>query len=895
VQLTPGTRIGPYEILAPLGAGGMGEVYKARDSKLDRIAAIKVLPDTLSRDPERLARFEREAKTLAAIDHPNVARVYGVEDSGGVGALAMEYVDGSPIRGPVPLDTALDYARQIADALEATHDKGIVHRDLKPANILVTPDGRIKVLDFGLATPADTRVSAEVDHGFTRTMGLTQAGVVMGTAAYMSPEQARGKLVDRRTDIWAFGAVLAELITGKPLFEGETASDVVVKVLGPEPDLTSLPSRVQYVVARCLRADPRKRWQAIGDARLALDEEPQLAAANTVPSSRGAYRLPWIVAGVMFLAAAAASIYGWRTGRRETAPLMVRVETDTLAPDLPLHQEVAYASVSVRISPDGTRLIYPVRDAKGRQMLAMRPINESKATLIEGTEGGFDPFFSPDGQSIGFFADSKLKRVGISGGLAVTLAEATNPRGATWGEDGTIVAALTNNDGLSRIVAGSKPQPFTRLKQGEATHRWPQFLPGGRSILFTNADNLSNYEGATIEIAELKTGERRIVQNGGYFGRYAESGHLLYIRGGALFAAGMRPSGERTPGDPVQILSDVASSANSAAGRFDVSRTGVLVYDSGKTAVEIWGIAGFDAAGKRKPQPQLSAPGAYTSLRFSPEGQRLAVSLETKGVDTYVYDMRRDLLTRLTFTGKEAMLAVWAPDGQHLTYQELGGERNVLAWMRADGAGSPVKLADGNGLVAYSFTGDGRQLAYHQRDGQGFRIFVLPLDLSDPDHPQAGNPIPFSKPGANEMHPRISQDQRWIAYDSNESGTYEVYVQPFRPAGGEGKWQVSFGGGIYPIWSRDGRTLFFVRPDNHIMAASYGVTGNSFVSSKPQLWSQQQLVAPIGEPNYDVSPDGTYVEALVPPNGDGKTTSHTTFLVNFFDELRRRVPGTRLP
>jgi Tol biopolymer transport system component len=889
------TKLGPYEIIAPIGAGGMGEVYRAKDTKLEREVAIKVLPPAVAQDPERLARFEREAKVLASLNHPNIAQIYGIEESDGVRALVMELVPGEPLKGPLPLPIALDYGKQIAEALEAAHDKGIVHRDLKPANILVTPGDVVKVLDFGLAF-VENRETTDPNNSPTLTVSPTRAGMIMGTAAYMSPEQARGKQADKRADIWAFGAVFYEMLTGQQLFRGETVSDILVEVLGKEPDLSALPAHARYVVERCLRKDPRKRWQAIGDVRIALEEGvPESAAAPVTAAEAKRPWLPWAIAAALLLVAAATSFMAWRASKSAAGsgdlPL-IRLDADL---GLDAHVATAYASSITAISPDGTRLLYPVRGQDGKQMLASRLLNEKAGTVIAGTENGSGPFFSPDGQSIGFFADGKLKRIALNSGTPVTLAEASNPRGGSWGEDGTIIASLINTSGLSRIPAsGGTPQALTQLRDGEVTHRWPQVLPGGKAVLFTASRNLSDYESANVEVLTFKTGEVKVVQQGGYFGRYAASGHLLYVRDGTLFALNMDGSALKTRGQPVPLLDDVASSSTSAAGQFDVSRNGIFIYHSGKTLPETWSIENFDAGGSKKDQPQLSKSSAYFSPRFSPDGKRLAVGMEGKGVDLYVYDFQTDVLSRLTFFGELAYAPVWTPDGKHIVLQLARGDTQSLLWIRSDGAGMAQTLLEGKAVVEpHSISPDGRRVAYQQRSKTDFEIWTLPLDLTDPDHPKPGKPEPFAQTAANEVQPVFSPDGRWMAYASDESGVYEVYVRPFPNAAGGGKWQVSSGGGTLPAWSQDGRNLFFETADNRIMAASYTANGVSFSPGKPRPWSDKQLTMPSASENYDVAPDGTRIEALVATSEVNPKSIHVTFLLNFFDELRRRTTQTK--
>jgi tRNA A-37 threonylcarbamoyl transferase component Bud32 len=903
MPLSAGDKLGPYEILAPIGAGGMGEVYKARDTKLDRQVAIKVLPDALARDPERLARFEREAKVLASLNHSNIAQIYGIEESGPAGsdatrALVMELVPGAPVQGPLPLNTALNYAKQIAEALEAAHDKGIVHRDLKPANILVTPSDVIKVLDFGLASMQGREQEAADPHNSpTLTISSTRAGMILGTAAYMSPEQARGKPIDKRADIWAFGAVLYEMISGQALFRGETVSDILVEILGKEPDLSALPRHARYVVERCLRKDIRKRWQAIGDVRIALEEGPPESSApvRTVEVKRS--HLPWAIAGLLLLVALAALFTAWRATR--SAPgsgdlPLIRLDTD-LGPEA--HVGAAYGASISAISPDGSTLVYPVRGQDGKQRLAYRILDKKAGSVIAGTEDGSGPFFSPDGQSIGFFADGKMKRTALNGGAPVTLAEASNPRGASWGEDGTIVASLTNTAALYRIPASAGlPQPLTQLRDGEVTHRWPQVLPGGQAVMFTASKNLSDYESASVEVLAYKTGEIKVVQQGGYFGRYTTSGHLLYVHDGTLFAVGMDAAAIKTRGQPVPILDDVAASSTSAAGMFDFSRTGVFVYRSGKAQPETWSIENLDASGAKKNQPQLSKSAAYFTPHFSPDGRRLALGIEAKGVDLYVYEFQSDVLSRLTFFGQLTYNPIWTPDGKHIVYQFGRGDTQALSWIRSDGAGESQKLLEGKALVEpHSISPDGRRVAYQQRSDTNFDIWTMPLDVTDPDHPKPGMPEPFAQTTANEVQPAFSPDGRWMAYASDESGAYEVYVRPFPDTAGGGKWQISSSGGKVPVWSRDGKRLFFEGLDNRIMVAGYAVNGASFSPGKPGLWSDKQLTAPTVDQNFDLAPDGTRIEALVAaaPTEESKASVHVTFLLNFFDELRRRVGAGR--
>jgi len=597
MTLTPGNRLGPYEILAPIGAGGMGEVYRARDTKLDREVAIKVLPAALAQDPERLARFEREAKVLAALNHSNIAQIYGVEDR----ALVMELVPGESLKGPLPLETALNYAKQIADALEAAHEKGITHRDLKPANIMITPEGVVKVLDFGLAAVSFDPASGSADrpNSPTLTMQATQTGMLMGTAAYMSPEQAAGKPVDKRADIWSFGVVLWEMLTGKRLFDGETISHTLADVLRAPIDFDKLPRETPHAVRdllkRCLDRDVKTRLRDIGEARVVISrvgrepEAPVSAAAAT--SSLG--RLPWIAAGVLAVALGIALWAPWRSEKPVDRPLM-RLDV-YLGPDA-----IPGVDSSVAISPDGSRIVFPIQGPDGKPLLATRLLDQAASTPVPGTENGSYPFFSPDGQWIGFYADSKLKKVSLRGGAPVTLSDvsATVPGGASWGENGDIVASSGSLGGLQSIPAsGGAPHAVTNLTKQEYTHLMPQVLPGGNAVLFTALGTSPSFDDANIEAVSLKTGAVKTLLSGGYFGRYlatnGSTGHLVYVHQGVLSAVAFDPVRLEIRGSPEQILEDVAGAATSP---FDFSRNGTLVYHAGIAADQKWPVVWMDSA-----------------------------------------------------------------------------------------------------------------------------------------------------------------------------------------------------------------------------------------------------------------------------------------------------------
>ena len=498
--MTPQSTIGHYRITAKLGAGGMGEVWRAIDTKLGREVAVKVLPASLTQDPEGMARFEREAKVLALLNHPNIAQIYGVEDC----ALVMEMVEGQTLKGPLPVGTALDYARQIADALEAAHEKGIVHRDLKPGNIMVTPAGVVKVLDFGLARVAE-EAGGDPENSPTVTVSPTRIGAILGTAGYMSPEQARGKPVDRRADIWAFGCVLYEMLTGKAAFPGETTTDILAGVVGKDPDWTLVPAQVRRLLQRCLEKDPKKRLRDIGDVWEPLGTAEAPAAPKT--------RWPWIAMAALAIIAIVASGIAWR--ERPVEYPLIRVSVD-LGPDA-----VVGLSTTVAISPDGRRIVYPARGPDGKQQLATRLLDQAQPALLPGTEGGVAPFFSPDGQWIGFFSSVQLKKIRVQGGAPIVLATVNGAGyGASWGDGDNLIAAMGVVFPLSRIPqGGGAPQILTKLDARDLSHRWPQVLPGGRAVLFSASPNAASWDNANVEAASLQDGVPKIVERGAYFGR----------------------------------------------------------------------------------------------------------------------------------------------------------------------------------------------------------------------------------------------------------------------------------------------------------------------------------------------------------------------------------------
>ena len=888
--MSPDQTIAHYRIVAKLGEGGMGEVWRATDTKLGRDVAIKILPYSFADDPDRMARFHREAQLLASLNHPGIAAIYGVEDR----ALVMELVPGPTLaeriaQGAVPLDEALPLIHQLIDALEYAHERGVVHRDLKPANIKITPEGKLKVLDFGLAKAmSGDSAAGDPRSSPTLSMRATQLGTIMGTAAYMAPEQARGQNVDKRADIWAFGVLVCEMLTGSPPFEGPTVSDTLAAVLTRDFDSRRVPAPAQPLVRACLEKDVRRRLRDIGDGRRLLVETLQPAVA---PESARFASPAWvIVSAALVVALAAVSWIAWRATRPIERQL-IRFSVD-LGPDA-----MVGSRTTVALSPDGTRVVFPARSPQGALYLATRTLDQPAVTMLPGTEEGADPFFSPDGQWIGFFAAGKLKKISVQGGAAVNLCAAPSARGAAWTEDGFIVFAPNLNSGLQRVPdSGGPPQPLTDPRAThEVTHRWPQVLPGGETILFTGSVSAGDYDAAAIHALSLKTGRITTVQSGGFFGRYLPSGHLIYVHQGTLFAARFDLARLQIRGAALPVQDEIGANSLSGSGQFNFSRTGIFAYLAGKGPSQA-SILMVDAAGNASPL-QNSAR-IYLTPRFSPDGKRLAFGLNNSGLgELWVYDFDRQTTTQLTFGARLARSPAWTPDGKHIVLAAGGKQGGYdLWWVRSDGVGDPQLILNSEGSLDYpsSFTPDGKRLAYFVDGGQGsFDIWTLPLDTADPDHPKAGRPEPFLHTPASEIQPEFSPDGKWIAYASDENGMNEVYVRPFRPGAAPpgGQWRVSTTGGKAPVWSRDGRRIFYLAGDNRIMVADCTAHGESFEHGTPHRWSDRQFIDVLQSPlrMIDNAPDGRHFVSIG-GNSAPQGATHVTFLLNFFDELKRRLP-----
>jgi Tol biopolymer transport system component/tRNA A-37 threonylcarbamoyl transferase component Bud32 len=900
-MLSSGTKLGTYEITALIGAGGMGEVYRAHDTKLGRDVAIKVLPEQFAREPERLARFQREAKMLAALNHHNIAAIYGLEQSGSTHYLVMELVEGPTLAeriaaGPVPVEETLPIAKQVADAVEYAHDHNVIHRDLKPANIKVTAEGMVKVLDFGLAKAmSDEPTAAEISNSPTLSMAATRQGVILGTAAYMSPEQAKGKQADRRADVWAFGVVVFELLAGKQAFHGDDVTEVLAAVVMREPAFDALPAKtpaaIRNLVRRCLEKSLKRRLQHIGEARITVEDTLSGAttaapAAAAAAPSKTRERITQVAAAAMTLIAIAFAIGFVLRAPKPQQPMRLSAE---IGVDASLYTASGPSAI---FSPDGTRLVLVATGSDQKRHIYVRALDQLQASALSGTENAGDPFFSPDGQWIGFFADGKLKKISVQGGAAVTLCDAPSDRGGSWGDDGTIVFAPSIRGALSKVSsAGGTPQPLTSLDKqaGESTQRWPQVLSGGQALLFTSSGNGTNFEDSDIVVYSMASGQRKTVLRGGFYARYLPSGHVVYMHEGTLFAVPFDLQRLETTGQPAPIIEGVVTAPGSGGAQFSFSDTGNLAYVAGGTGVQNVSIYWMDHEGKF--MPLRETPGSYFNPAFSPDGKRLALDLDDgKRRDIWVYEWERDTLTRLTFAGEANRFPVWTPDGQRITYssQEKGGGGN-LWWIRADGAGNAQRLTESkNAQIGPSWRPDGKVLVFQQLNPDtNFDIMTLPIEGDEKSGWKPGEPKAFVNSTFAEITAAFSPDGRWLAYASNESGSYEVYVRPFPGPGG--KWQVSTGGGAAPKWSRNGKELFYTA--GKIMVVTYTASGDSFRADKPQLWSPGQFSDRTGNYNFELHPDGKRFAVLKAPGTEQAAAVNKVIIVqNWFDELKRRVP-----
>jgi len=903
-----GTTVAHYKIIDKLGEGGMGEVYRAHDSKLGREVAVKVLPELFIEDEDRLARFEREARMLAALDHANIAAIYGLEEQDGKRFLIMQLADGETLqeriaRGPVSVQDSLKIARQIAEALESAHAKGIIHRDLKPANVKVDDQGQVKVLDFGLAKAIEGDPTTSGSHPSlmespTLTAQMTGAGVLLGTAAYMSPEQARGEAADKRADLWAFGVVLWEMLTGNQLFVGKTMSDTLAGVLRDEPSLEALPhetpASVRRLLRRCLEREVHERLPDAATARLELEDalagrsdveevEPTGAAA-AAPLWRRA--LPWALLAATVVVLAAVLLAGV-TPRAPTGR-QIRLNTE-LSTD-PLFVNLGSAVV---LSPDGSQIAYVSLGSDRTDTLWLRSLDQLDSLQIAfGPQGDnpYHPFFSPDGKWLGFATPGELKKVPVTGGTPMTLCDVERSRGATWTERDTVVLAPAGNGTLFTVpAAGGEPQPLTTLNEerNEFSHRWPFAVPGGQTVIYTVGHrNMTSADDGLIAAADLDSGESKILIEGGYYAQYVPTGHLVYMRDSTLFAVTFDPVRVELTGTPSPVVQGIVTNNGPGGAQYSFSSDGTLAYVSGTVELPQYPVVWVDRDGSSSSLWDTEA--AYSGPAISPDGTKLALAvLREDNWDVWVYDLVREVATRLTFYDGYDADQFWSHDGEYLYFSsDRDGDARPYR-KRADGSGDaePMSQTEVN-FFPLSVSPDG-QWAIGESQSDNIDITILDLEAK-------GEPEPFLASEFMDRDPMFSPNGRWVAYSSNESGNYEIYVRPFPAAGG--RWQVSDGGGRFPRWSGDGKELFY-RTNEGIMSAKVGSSGESFTVGKAETLFEGTFrggmfgIAIGGYifHDYAVSLDGQRF-VMFPGRDEEDANTHATLYFNWFDELERTLP-----
>ena len=865
-----GRTIAHYEITEKIGQGGMGEVYRATDTKLKRDVALKVLPETFTQDPQRMARFTREAQVLASLNHPNIGAIHGLEEEDGIRALVLELIEGEDLseriaKGQIPLEEALKIALQIAGALEAAHEKGIIHRDLKPANVKITTEGQVKVLDFGLAKAMEEAPASSPEMTQSPTLTATQAGMILGTAAYMSPEQARGKNADARSDIWGFGVILFEMLSGRKTFQGEDITLTLASVVKEEPAWDLLPSEaglLKRVLARCLAKEPRRRFHHIADARIAIEEVvSQPAAIDRQPrSAPPAIWLPWTVAALL---AILAGFLGWRLTRSElTTQEVVRFSTT-----LPEGERLNDQYLNLVLSPDGSHLV-----AAGRKGLYRRPLSLPEFALIPGSEGGRDPFFSPDGEWIGFNVNGQLKRVPLMGGSPVTICE--SPWGAgTWGENGSIIFTQDYKSGLKRVSSnGGTPEILTTPNSSDQVlgHWWPQFLPGDNAVLFTKYR--SPLERSQISLLFLETGEQRDLVDGGFFARYVPSGHLLYMRSRTLVAAPFSLQRLELTGEGVPVLENVSLYPLTGAAHVSVSDSGILAYALEPENKELLWV---DRLGEEKRVGV--AEGNYINPRLSPDKKRVSVTIEAQNADIWIYDLARGTLTRSTSEPNYEFDGLWTLDSKSIIFHRETPQFDLYRAQAGMVTEPEMLMTSPYDKHATSISPDGKSLLYFIRTIDTLSdIWLFRLDSGD------GQPESFINTPFDEENAVFSPDGHWVAYNSDESGRPEVYLQPVSASGR--RVQVSSEGGTEPRWTRGGRELVF-RNGNAVMAVPADLESGRV--GDPSALFDGPYDNDINGSSWDADPYGSRFLLVRTP---GLSLREIHLQLNWLEELKRLVP-----
>jgi eukaryotic-like serine/threonine-protein kinase len=883
MAILPGRRLGPYEILSAIGAGGMGEVYKARDTRLDRIVAIKVLLTHLADRSESRERFEREAKTIASLNHPHICTLYDSGHQDEIDFLVMEYIEGETLaqrllKGPLPIQQELQYAIEISDALDKAHRKGITHRDLKPGNVMLTKSGS-KLLDFGLAKLKQEAAPAIPDSQLpTMKSAITGEGTILGTLQYMAPEQIEAKEVDARTDIFAFGAVVYEMATGRKAFEGKTSASVMAKILEAEPpSMASLqpmtPPALDHVVKRCMAKDPDERWQSAKDIceQLKWISESGLQAGVTVAPGReqkSKTHLVWMAAAVAVAVAVivAAVIY-----LRRTPPAEKQAVRFTVGPPEKGSFTLGLGARIFAVSPDGSKLVFTAAAGSGRSQLWIRSLDSAIAQALPGTENAIDPFWSPDSGYVAFSAGGKLKKVAISGGPVETLTEVSATLG-TWSREGVVLFAADDNRLVRVSDSGGNVTPVTMLDASrlEICHCSPQFLPDGKHFLYLAQSTRA--ENSAIYVASLDSKEKKLLLNISSNPVYVSPGYLLFHRQGTLMAQPFDANKLELTGEEVPIVEGVEFNPFNGFAVFSASNNGVLAYRGGGGAVPL-NLVWVNRNGTE--QPLSAPPHNYTFPRISPDGKRVAAGIEEGEGQIWLYDISRDALSRLTFEGSSNVDPIWTPDGKRITFK---GKGNRLFWQSADGAGNaeeltPGKLVQNN--IPSAWSPDGQELAFLE-DGVARNIWILPL--------KGRTPHVFVASPAYESAPSFSPDGRWIVYASDESGRTEIYVRPYPGPGG--KWQISTDGGTEPKWNPKGRELFY-RDGQKMMAVDY-TEQPTFSAGKPKMLFQGPYTpTPRTAADYDVNPDG---QPFLMLKATEQSPGQINVVLNWFEELKQKVP-----
>ena len=899
---------GKYRILEEIGRGGMGVVYEAEDTKLARKVAIKILPEIFIQDPDRLARFEREARVLASLNHPNIAAIHGVEEAEGKRFLVLELVEGETLaerlsKGPLPIEEALEVCLQIAEGLEGAHEKNIIHRDLKPSNVKITPGGKVKILDFGLARAIHDQIS-EVDiiKSPTITADMTQPGVILGTAAYMSPEQARGKPVDKRADIWAFGCILYECLTGKRAFAGDTITETLAAILTGEPNWQALPGaaswRVNDLLRRCLQKDRRERLHDIADARLEI-EAPAAYPSETIPARRR-FSLLWLAAGaaVIFIAGILTDRYLFR--HPQLAPsvsavtAIIKVEPGLWLEGRRRVQELERPSrTAMAISSDGKFVVYSaIEENPGPQAeprLFLRRMDQPLASPIAGTEGGINPFLSPDNRWVGFWADRTLKKTPVEGGAATVLCDAPLIYGADWGGDNSIVFAGGNPAGVSIVSAeGGNPETLTKPdpNRDEAFHRLPSWLPNGKAVVFTVMRHGLDPQ-PWLALLRLDTREWSVLVQDAADAKYVPTGHLVFLRQGTLMAVRFDQAKLEVIGQPAALVEDVMQAFstsdynNTGAGQFGISDTGSLIYAAGGIVPDqmgslVWvNMRGIEEAAADQERP-------FYAPRLSPDGQRIAYGTRGRDNQVWVYDLTRGTDSRLTGEGR-AVDPIWTPDSKRLLFKWQRSAVANLFWQPYDGS-SPMERLTTSEYDQYpgSWSSDGKTVALVElHPDTGLDIAVL--DVS------SGRVTPFLNSQFAEMHPEFSPDGRWIAYASNESKRYEVYLRPY-PGPGR-KYQISSEGGDSPLWARNGKQLFYRQQNQNKVWVVDVRTDGVFAITKPRLLFDKagyRSGTPIR--TFDLSLDSQRFLMVKLEDRKPAPATEMILVLNWLEELKRLIP-----